>query len=841
MHSLWQDIRFGARMLAKQPGFTAIAVLTLALGIGANTGIFSILRQVLLQSLPVPHPEELVLLYSPGPKQGHVNSDETPQPGQDGGAESFSYPMFKDLRDRNSVFAGLAAKDNFSTSLAFRGHTERASADLVSGTYFETLGVVAEIGRTFQVDDTASAGSSPVLMLSDGYWKRRFGADPSVLNQTVLVNNRPMTIVGIVQPGFNGIQPGFVPDIYIPITMFSVLTPRKDTLDSHKDYQFKLIGRLKPAMSRDRAAAALAPLYSALLHDELPLMTGWDEKKKAEFLAKKLILRDGAQGRPQLQTDAGPQLLALMCLVGVVLFIACANVAGLLTARGAARQREISIRLSLGASRSHLIRQLVVESCMLSILGTVVGLAIASWTSSALVRFASDNGIANGLSGALSLPVLAFAAALAVGCGLLFGVAPALRATRLEPVSALKDQAGTTSAGLAHQRLRQGMVVFQVAMTLLMVTAASGFARSLYNVKHINLGLRQSHILQFAVAPELNGYDESRCYAFFRQLQDRIAAIPGVLSVSGTQEPLIAGDDRGSNVTVEGEPPELAGTRHVLRNAITPGHFSNMGIPLLRGREFTRADGAQSPKVAILNETMAKTFFPNRDAVGRHMKFGAGSGPLDMEIVGVVKDSHHSAVKEEPSPFVYIPYSQEKNVGGLTFYVRTSQEPASLSNAIHTIVGELDSSLPLSDLRPFEQQISRQVAGDRMIAILAEIFGALAALLAAIGIYGLLAYTVTQRTREIGVRMALGADAKRVGKMILIDVVRLVGIGVVLGLPLAYGLGKLVDSLLYGVKAFQFLGIVGALGVLVIVAFAAAYLPARRATLVDPLVALRYE
>lgn len=835
LESWLQDIRFAFRILVKNSGFSAVAVITLALGIGANTGIFSILRQVLLQRLPVPHPEELVLLYGPGPRKGHVSSDES---GTEG-AESFSYPMYVNLRDHNGVFTGLAAKDNAPVSLVFHGQTERAKADLVTGNYFQTLGVNAAIGRTFEPADSATPGSSPIVMLSYGYWRRRFAGDPGVLNQSVLVNNRPMTIVGVVQSGFEGIQPGFVPDVYVPITM--PLSSAPPALDSHKDYWIKVIGRLKPGMSLERASAGLAPLYSSLLRDELPLMTGWNDNEKAQFLGKKLILREGARGRPNLESGTGAELVALMSLVGVVLFIACANVAGLLTARGAARQREIGIRLSLGASRGRLIRQLVVESLLLSASGAILGLALASWTSASLVRFASENGIADGLSSTLNAPVLAFSCALAAACGLLFGIVPSLRAIRVELVSTLKEQAGALSSGLAHTRLRKALVVCQVALTLLMVTCAAGFARSLYNVKHADLGLRSAQILQFRVAPQLNGYDQGRSFALFRDLEDRIATVPGVLSLSSAQEPLIADSDRGSNVTVEGEPPALAGTRDVLRNAIGPGHFSNLGIPLLKGREFSRADGTTSPKVAIVNESFAKTFFAGTDPLSRRMKFGAGSDPLDIEIVAVVKNSHHSGVKEEVRTFVYIPYVQEKNVGALTFYVRTSQDPVTLATTVRNILGELDSSLPIDDVRSFEQQIDRQLAGDRLIATLAGIFAALAALLAAIGIYGLLAYTVTQRTREIGVRMALGADGQRVGSMILKDVALLTGVGVLLGLPMAYGLGRLINSLLYGVKAFELLSVVTALVVLLAVALSAAYLPARRATQVDPMVALRYE
>jgi predicted permease len=840
MTNLSQDIRFGLRMLAKNPAFTAAAVLTLALGIGANTGVFTILHQVVLQRLPVPHPDELVLLYSPGPKTGHVHSDENAPPGEEG-AESFSYPTYVSLRDRNDVFAGLAANTSFSATVTYRGQTERSRADLVSGNYFGTLGVGATIGRTFEPADTATSGNSPVVLLSNGYWKTRFGGDPGILNQGVLVNNKPMTVVGVVAAGFDGIQPGRVPDIFIPITMLPTLSDRPINLTNHNDYWVKLVGRLKPGISGRRAAVGLAPLYGALLRDELPASTSWNDSEKAEFLSKKVILRNGSRGRPQLSRDAGPPLIALMSMVGLVLLIACANVAGLLTARSAARQREIGIRLSLGATRSRLIRQLLVESFLLSASGAVLGLLIAAWTSSTLTRFAAENGIAEGLSGALSLLVLAFTCGLTLVSVVLFGVAPSFRATRVELISRLKEHAGALSSGVAQARLRQGLVVCQVALTLLLVSSAGAFSRSSFNVKHIDLGLRTTHVLQFSVSPRLMGYEQARSFAFFRQLEDRITALPGVLSLSGAQEALMDNSDRGSNVTVEGEPTSLAGTRHVERNAVGPGHFSNLGIPLVKGREFTRADVAGRPKVAILNETMAKLFFGGGDALGKRMKFGRGSDPLDMEIIAVVKDSHHDGVKEDPKPFVYIPYEQEQNVGGLHYYVRTSQDPMSLAGSVRAVVHELDSSLPVDDVRSFEGQIDRQLASDRLVASLAEVFGALAALLAAIGIYGVLAYAVTQRTKEIGVRMALGAESGRVGRMILADALRLVSLGVLLGLPITYALGRLLSSLLYGVKAFEPLTVAASLAAMICVALAAAYLPMRRATRVDPLVALRYE
>ena len=829
-----QDLRFGLRMMRKNLGFTIIAVMTLGLGIGANTGIFSVLRQVLLQRLAVPHPEELVLLYSPGPTEGHVSSDEGD------GSESFSYPMYRDLRDHTTVFAGLAAKAHFPVSLATRGQTERADAELVSGNYFEVLGVHPTIGRTLQQDDAAYEGSNPVVMLGYDFWQKRFGGEPGILNQSMLINNRPMTVVGVAQSGFQGIQLGQVPDLYIPITMKRSITPSWDGLSDHLDRWVKVIGRLKPGVSQERAMAGIAPVYHALLLDELPLNTGLNSQKKAEFLAKQVVLKSGSRGRPLLENDTRQQLLTLMAMVGLVLLIACANVAALQTARGAARQKEIALRLSVGASRWRLIRQLLIESCVLSMFGAVLGLAIAKWISDGLVRFATANG-ADGLTSALSLPVLLFAMAVAIFSGVFLGIAPALRSTRVELVSTLKEQAGSLSSGRANASLRKGLVVFQVALTLLLVTAAGGFVRSLFNLKHVDLGLQPTNILQFSIAPELNGYDNQRSLEFFLRLEERIAALPGVRSLSGVESPIIAGDDWGSNVTVEGEPAETAGSHHVLRNGVGSGHFSNLGIPLLEGREFMPQDRPTSPKVAIINETMAKTFFPTASAVGRHMKFGGGDGPLNIEIVGVVANSHHTSVNEKPKEFVYIPYNQEQSIGHLTYYVRTSQNPVALASSVRKTLGELDSRLPIYEEQTLLEQINRQLSNDRLVALMATIFGSLAALLAAIGIYGLLAYTVAQRTREIGVRMALGAAPQRVRRMIIEDILRLVAMGILLGLPLAYGLGQVVNSLLYGTKVFEAQSVTIALLTLGIVAAIAGYIPSRRATKIDPTIALRYE
>jgi predicted permease len=835
METLWQDIRYGFRVLGKNPGFTAIAVFTLALGIGANSGIFSVMQQVLLQRLPVPHPEELVLLYDSGPKSGHVSSDEGD------GSESFSYPMYRDLHDRNNVFAGVAAMANFPVSLAFRGQTERAKSEIVSGSYFETLEVHPALGRMLQDSDSAVEGGNPVVVLGYGYWKKRFGGDGGVLNQSLVVNSQLMTIVGVAQAGFNGIQPGEIPDVYIPITMKALITPNWNGLSDHKDYWVKVFGRLKPGISAAQATAGLVPVYHALLENELPLNARMGEKKKKQFVKKQIVLHSGSRGRPILENDTGQKLLTLMGMVGLVLFITCANVAGLLTARGAARQKEFSVRASLGASRWRLVRQLVIESCLLAMAGAVLGLVIASWLDRALVHFASANEIANGLSDSLNGPVLWFTVGLALFCGVLFGVAPALNATRVQLATTLKEQAGGLSSGLRQARLRKGLVVWQITLTVLLVTSAWGFVKSLYNLKHVDLGLRPDHVLQFAVAPQLNGYDKARDLMFYRHLEDGIAVLPGVIAVSAAEQPLIADDDHGSNITVEGLPADSPEVQDVWWNSIGPGHFANLRIPLLSGREFTRKDGPDDPKVAIINETMAKRFFTKGPAVGKRIRLGSGDTPPDIEIVGVVGDSRHGSVKEKSRPFFYLPYVQQKTIGALTYYIRTANDPAALATSVRQVVGGLDASLPIYDVRTFEEQIGQQISGDTLVAFLALAFGALAAVLAAMGIYGLLAYSVTQRTREIGLRMALGAEPKRLGWMLFAEVLKMTGVGISLGIPLAYGLSRLINSMLYGVQAFGVASVCVAFMALVVVSGVATYAPVRRAMRIDPMRALRYE
>jgi predicted permease len=836
MRELLQDLRYGARMLLKNPGFTLTAVMTLALGIGANTAIFSLTDQILLRSLPVERPEELVVLRSPGPKGGYVWSD-----GDD--AAPFSYPMYKDLRDRGAnVFSGLLARFAIPLSVAGAGQTERADGELVSGNYFEVLGARPALGRVFSQEDDRTPGAHQVVVLSHAYWTRRFGADPAILNKTLTVNGNLMTVIGVSGEGFRGVQVGQTPDVFIPMMMKAQMIPNSRGLDNRRDYWLAIIGRLKPGMSRPQAEEAIRPTYRSILEEELSLRGGGSAESRQRFLDKRILLEDGSNGRQVLQRSAKQPFLVLMGMAGLALLIACANVANLLLARGATRQREIAVRMALGAGRWRLMRQFLVESLMLSLIGGAVGLVVAGWTMQGLVAVIPPSVGALGLPTELDPRLLGFALALSALTGLLFGVAPAARATRLNLESTLREQGSSVSGGLSSVRFRKALVVSQIVLTTVLLVGAGLFARSLNNLSRLDLGLRPDHLIAFSVAPELNGYSPQRTINFFDDLRQSIAALPGVRSVSAAELAILSDSTAGSNVTIEGYQAQENEDMNISHNRIGPDYFATMGIPLIGGREFTIADGAAGPKVAIINETMARRFFANRDPIGSRFAFGAGDRIRpDIEIVGVVKDSKHATVREEKRPFAYLPYAQEENLGRITFYARTDQDVASIAPSLRREVGRRDNNLPIYDLKTLRQQADESLFTDRFLTFLSICFGLLAAALAAIGLYGVMAYTVTRRIREIGIRIALGATQGRVAWLILREVALLALAGLLAGVPLAYALGRSAESLLFGVKAGDPLVFAAASLLLGCVALLGGYLPARQAAKVDPMVALRRE
>ena len=836
MHTLLQDVRYGLRMLGKNPGFTLIAILTLALGIGANTAIFSLLNQVLLRLLPVRNPGELVILKSPGPKRGHVWSD-----GDD--SEIFSYPLYKGLAKNTAVFEGVIARYTFSASIARHGQTERGSGELVTGNYFDVLGVRPILGRVLSPADDDVQGAHPVVALSHSYWMRHFGGDAGVLNQAILVNNTEMTIVGVAQAGFSGIQVGQTPDIFVPMTMKGQMTPIRNGLDDWNDSFLAVLARLKSGVSMEQAQAGINVGYRGLLEQQAATLKfkagGKDEK---EFLSKKIVLSPGAQGRTVLQRDSGPALMALFAMVALVLLIACTNVANLLLAKAAARQREFAIRSALGASPGRMMQQLLVESFLCALGGGALGLILGTWTMNILTQAVVSEGGVQGITSQVDGSVLGFAAAATVVSALLFGLIPAWRATKAGVLQMLKDQGSTTSAGPGHVRFRKYLVAGQVAFTLLLLTGGALFARTLWNLRKQNLGLSTENLITFSIAPQLSGYNEAKTGALVDQLREKLGALPGVLGVGSSQIAVLTGTDMGTNITVEGRQNLDTDDRHVNYDAVSPNYFSTMRVPLLAGREFNAGDTATSTKVAIINEAMEKEFFGKRNPIGVHLAMGSGDDiKFDMEIVGVVKGAKESHVRDADRPYFYRPYSQFGKLFGMSFYVRSQQDPLFIANAMRETVRGTDANLPVYDLKTVQRVVDEDLFAERVIAGLSAAFGGLAALLAALGIYGVLAYLVVQRTREIGIRLALGAATRHVRMLVFKEVGWMVLAGALAGLPAAYGLARLSESLLYGVHAGDAAVYAASVGIISLVAFVACYIPSRRATRIDPIVALRYE
>jgi predicted permease len=836
MHTLLQDVRYGLRMLAKNPGFTCIAILTLALGIGANTAIFSLLNQVLLRRLPVRNPEELVVLKSPGPKRGHVWSD-----GDD--SEVFSYPLYKGLAKNGTVFDGVIARYEFAAGIASRGQTDRGSGELVTGNYFQVLGVRSALGRVLSPADDDVQGAHPVLVLSHAYWGRHFGGDAGVLNQTILVNNTEMTIVGVAQAGFSGIQVGQTPDIFVPMTMKGQMTPIRNGLDDWNDSFLAVLARLKHGVSVAKAQAGINADYPGLLEQQaatLKMRAGGKDEK--EFLSKKIVLAPGAQGRTTAQRDSGPALKALFAMVALVLLIACTNVANLLLAKAAARQREFAIRSALGATPGRMMRQLLVESFLCALGGGVLGLILSVWIMNILTQAVVSEAGVKGITAQVDGSVLGFAAGATLLSAVLFGLVPAWRATRTGVSQMMKDQGSTTSAGPGHVRFRKFLVAGQVAFTLLLLTGGALFSRTLWNLRNQNLGLNTENLITFSIAPDLSGYNEARTVALVDRLRERVGGLPGVLGAASSQIAVLTGTDMGRNITVEGRQNLDTDDMHVNFDAVSPNYFSTMRIPLVSGREFNVGDTATSTKVAIINEAMAKAFFHNRDPIGVHFAMGsANDAKPDIQIVGVVKDTKESHVRDPERPFFYQPYSQFGKLYGMSFYVRSQQDPLLMANTLRETVRGADANLPVYDLKTVQRVVDEDLFAERVVAGLSAAFGGLAALLAALGIYGVLAYLVVQRTREIGIRVALGAEAGHVRGLVFKEVGWMMLGGTVVGLPLTYALARLSESLLYGVHAGDVPVYAASLGIICLVAVAACYIPSRRATRIDPIVALRYE
>jgi len=827
-------LRFAFRTLFKAPFVTTVAIVSLALGIGANAAIFSLFNQILLQPLAVPEPNRLVNLGAPGPKPGSTSCS---QPGDCDAV--FSYAMFRDLEKAQTVFTGIAAHEPFPANLAADNQTENGQVLLVSGNYFPVIGLAPAAGRLLTPDDDKTPGESHVIVLSHAYWQRRFGLDPKVVGQTMTVNGQAMTIVGVAARGFDSTTLGVRPLVYAPITMrgFSQLSK---AFDNRQSYWAYLFARLKPGVTIEQAKASLAGPYRNIINDvEAPLQKNMSAQTLARFKAKTLTLEPGANGQSNVHTGAKAPLTLLLGVTAFVLLIACANIANLLLARSAARAGEMALRLSIGASRWQLVRQLLVESCLLAFLGGVAGLVVAYWTlnliGAMLPKEATDT-----VSLSIDPMVMLFAGALTIGTGLFFGLFPALHSTRPDLVSIIKGTAGQPSGARSASRFRWTLATSQIALSMALLVAAGLFAKSLLNVTRTDLGLKADNVIMFSLSPLLNGYDTDKSRAFFERVEDALAALPGVTGVTSGTVPLLAGNNWGNNVAVDGFDAGPDTDTNSRFNLVGPQYFRTLGMTMIAGREFTRGDVVARPRIAIVNEAFAKKFNLGRDAVGKHMGDQGFDGKKDIEIVGVVQNAKYSDVKREVPPQFFRPYRQA-STGIMTFYVRTAADPLPFMANIPKAIAQLDAQLPVENPRTLPEQIRQNVFLDRFISVLSTAFACLATLLAAVGLYGVLAYTVSQRTREFGVRMALGAAPGRVRGMVMRQVGVMTVVGGVIGLAGAIGLGKLSESLLYQLKGSDPLVLAGAAAALAVVACGAGFIPAHRASQVEPMRALRYE
>ena len=824
------NLRVAVRSLLRNPVITAAAVLSLALAIGANTALFSVTDQMLLRMLPVRDPQRLVMFKWAGEFIGGRSQ---------GLYDSFSYPAYADLRDSAPrAFAGIAAQYQDTADLAASGPAQRAVVELVSGNYFSVLGVGPAVGRVLAPSDGKLEGSEPYLVLSYGYWQRRFAGDPGVLNKTVNLNGHPLTVVGIARKGFAGLDEASPSDVFVPMMMKATVTPTWNDLGRRNSIWLHIFGRLKPGITQQKAAAAMAIPFHRVLEGDLDA-TGRPADFRQLYLRDTLSFSEAAKGIRSFQQRFAKPLYVLLGMVGMLLLIACVNIANLFLTRATARGRETGIRLALGASRLSLMAMSLTESLLVAASGGLLGLAVSAWLTGLLVGFLPYDNMAAAIQSSPDLRVLGFAAALTMLTALIFGLIPAWQSTRGDVAATLKAGSLSMSTGGTQKRFRHLLVSAQVAFSLVLIFAAGLFARSLHRLLTSSSGMNTANVVQFSIDPSLHRYSPQRSRQLFEQLQERIRQLPDVSAVSAAGVPVLAGEDWQNTVHVQGYQAHGNEDMNPGANQFLPEFFTAMGVPLLSGRDFAEGDAAGKPKVAIVNGEFVKRFVPDGKAVGRH--FGWGGGPMEYEIVGVVADMKGGDLRETPKPYTYTALLQEDKPASATFYVRTKGSTSTVVKEIRERLRELDAALPMNDVETLVRQIDKTQFTDRLFAWLSSAFGALAILLAAIGLYGVTAYSVTRRTREIGIRVALGAERSRVFSMVMREVFWMTATGLIVGAPLLYWVGKIAASELFGIAPYDGLVLAGAVFTLLGVSVIAGWLPARRAMRVDPMQALRHE
>ena len=825
-----QDLKFALRSLGQHPAFAATAVVSLALGIGANTAIFTLTNQILLRMLPVKEPQRLVAFTWTGQFIGGSTR---------GYEDSFSYPMYTDLRDFSQGVTGIAARYQDSVDVAEKGPAERATAELVSGNYFDVTGVNAAIGRVLTPDDDTLKNGEPYVVLSYDYWRRRFGGDPSVLNRAIEVNGHPMTVVGVAQPGFQGMSLLSPADLFVPLMMKTVVTPTWDHMARRDSIWLHLFARLQPGVEARATESALASPYRAALEHDLAANPR-NAQFRERYVKDRLKLSAASQGYGDLRDFFAKPLYVMLAMVGTLLLIACVNVANLLITRAQGRQKEISIRLAMGATRVSLIRLVMMESILLAAVSGLLGLLLSEWIASLLVNMLPYTNIGGAIRTSPDWRILAFTAALSLLTALLAGFTPAWQATRPDLAPALKNESRTASLNAGQTRFRRSLVCVQVALSFLLLASAGLFARSLYKLMAVDSGMASSRLLAFSVDPSLHNYTPARARRLYLDLQSALAHIPGAQGASAASTALLSGNNWQNTVHIDSYKPASGENMNPGFNQMLPGFFSTAGVALIAGRDFSDRDTAGAPPVVIVNETFQKRFFPHESPLGHHIGWGDG-GPMPLEIVGVVKDMKVADLKEKPRPWTFTPELQDEAPGEVTFYVRTAHNPVVAAQAARQAVRRRDAALPVYNLKTLDAQIGETHFLDRLLAWLSVAFGFLATLLASIGLYGITAFNVTRRTQEIGIRMALGAVRGNVLRLVMREVLMLAGVGLIAGVAAVLALGRLLESQLFEMKGGDPAVLAGAILVVLLVSMLAGYLPARRATRIDPMQALRWE